>query len=227
MFYCMTENWAGRLILSPPEETVICEGENRELICATNETFLQWSWSLQIEQGKIETYSRFISSTDLSQQVNPVVMNSTLFNASRVSHRWRSPLVSRLVIYPMNISLNGTIKVNCTEVDATMNEMASFIINILGEGCKTIRVLCITCYTIIIDIHNNNYIIIILKFIHTAYSKTPLEVITTVEHGTDNVTVSLMWITKNHTSYTASAELPVILHHQVLSLHFHTMHTLM
>ena len=130
----MTENWAGELILSPTEEAVICVGENSELICTTNETFLRWSWSLQIEQGKIETYSRYISSTDLSQQANPVVMNSTLFNASRVSHRWRSPLVSRLVIYPMNISLNGTIKVNCTEVDATMNEMASTTINIVGDA---------------------------------------------------------------------------------------------
>ena len=135
--YCNHVCWnkAG-LLLFPSEEAKIsiCEGEKLELICTTNGSFLQWSWSLQIKRGKIETSSRFISSTDLSQQLNPVVMNSTLFNASRVSHRWRSPLVSRLVIYPMNISVNRTIVVNCTEVDATPNEMASTTINIVGDA---------------------------------------------------------------------------------------------
>ena len=82
---------------------------------------------------KIEVYSRFIASTNVYQQVNIVVVNSTLFNASRVSHQRRSPLVSRLVIYPMNTSLSGTVKVNCTEV-ATVNEMASTTINIVGDA---------------------------------------------------------------------------------------------
>ena len=130
-------NKAG-LLLFPSEEAVICEGGKLELVCTTNATFLQWSWSLEIEQRKIETYSRFISSTDVSQQVNIVVVNSTLINTSRASHQWRSPLVSRLLIFLMNISVNGTIKVNCTDVDATMNEIASITINVLGERCKTL-----------------------------------------------------------------------------------------
>ena len=121
-------------MLSTPEEAVICEGGKLELVCTTNATFLQWSWSLQIEQGEIETYSRFMSSTDVSQQVSIIVVNSTIFNASRVSHQRRSPLVSRLLINLGNISMNGTIKVNCTEVDATMNEMASTTINIMGDA---------------------------------------------------------------------------------------------
>ena len=135
----MTENWAGELILSPSEEAVICEGEKLELVCTTNATYLQWSWSLQIEQGKMETSSRYISSTDMSQQPSPVVMNSTLFNASRVSHQRQSPLVSRLLIYPMNIGLNRTIIVNCTEVDVTPNEMASTTINVVGDAHSASR----------------------------------------------------------------------------------------
>ena len=69
----------------------------------------------------------------MSQQADTVVVDSTSFNVSRVSHQMRPPLVSRLVIYPMNISVNEIIEVNCTEVYATVNEMASTTINIVGN----------------------------------------------------------------------------------------------
>ena len=73
---------------------------------------------------------------DVSQQESSVVVNSTSFNVSRVSHQEMSPLVSRLLINPVTIGLNGT-QVNCTEVHSDMsNAMASTIINVIGEDCK-------------------------------------------------------------------------------------------
>ena len=129
--------WSAGLLLSPAEEAVVCEGQQLELICTTNATFLQWSWSWWIEQGKGQMYSRFISSTDVSQQVNSFVMNSISFNTSRASLQGWLPLVSRLLINPMNIHLNGTIKVSCTEIGTNSFdlEMASTTINIVG-ACK-------------------------------------------------------------------------------------------
>ena len=129
------------LLLVPYEKAVICQGEQLELTCTTNATFLRWILSLQIEHGTVQTYSRYISLTDVTQQASSWVVNSTSFNVSRVSHQGKPPLVSRLLIDPVTIDLNGT-KVNCTEVDTTMNNpdiamvMASTIINVIGEGCK-------------------------------------------------------------------------------------------
>ena len=92
----------------PSEEAVICQGEQLELICTTytNESFLKWTSLLQNEQGKVQMYSRYISLMDVSQQESSMVVNSTSFNASRVSHQGMSPLVSRLLINPVTIGLN-------------------------------------------------------------------------------------------------------------------------
>ena len=120
------------LILTPSEETaVLCEGEELELICTSNETFLQWSWSLQFEHGKVLEYSRFSSSTDASQLMNSFSVNSTSFNVSRVSNQGRSPLVSRLLITPVSLKVNAVIIANCTEVQG--DGMASITINMVGN----------------------------------------------------------------------------------------------
>jgi hypothetical protein len=117
--------------LSPSEKAVICEGEELELICTANSTFLQWSWSVQIEQGEMHEYTRFISSMDMSQQMSSASVNSTLFNISRVSHQGRLPLVSRLLINPISLKVNAVTKVNCTEVRTDV--MASITINMMGD----------------------------------------------------------------------------------------------
>ena len=118
--------------MTPSEEAaVLCEGEELELICTTNETFLQWSWSLQIEHGKVLEYSRFITSTDASQQIDSVSVNGTSFNVSRVSHQRRLPLVSRLLVSPVSLKVNAVTIANCTEVGA--DGMASITINMVGD----------------------------------------------------------------------------------------------
>ena len=120
------------MILTPSKEAaVLCEGEELELIYTSNETFLQWSWSLQIEPDKVLEYSRFISSTDASQQVDSFSVNSTSFHISRVSHQGRLPLVSRLLISPVSLKVNAVTIANCTEVGA--DGMASITINMVGD----------------------------------------------------------------------------------------------
>ena len=79
-------------------------------------------------------FSRFISSVGESQQISSMLVNSTLFNVSRISSQDELPLVSRLVINPVNKGLNGT-RMSCTE-RAMNNEntaMASTTINIIGN----------------------------------------------------------------------------------------------
>lgn len=127
------------LLLSPSKEAVICPGEQLELICSTNASFLRWISLLQNEQGRAQIFSRHIASMDELQQVSSLVLNSTSFNISRVSSQDELPLVSRLLINPVTIALNGT-KVNCTEVDMILNNanvvMASTTINVIGDSCK-------------------------------------------------------------------------------------------
>ena len=77
----------------------------------------------------------------MSQQTSSWIVNSTSFNISRVSRREMFPLVSRLLINPVSITLNGT-KVNCTEAmnhgnadhDSAMTSTTT--ISVIGEGCK-------------------------------------------------------------------------------------------
>ena len=127
------------MLLSPSEEAaLICEGEQFELICSTNVSILQLTSSpLQNEQGRMQTFMRFISSPGESQQASSLIMNSTSFNVSRVSSQDELPLVSRLLINPVSKGLNGT-KMTCTErVTNTENTaMASITIFVLGEHCK-------------------------------------------------------------------------------------------
>ena len=127
-------NFAGWLLISPSEKVTTCKGEQIELICITNATFLRWTSLLQIEQERaIQTYSRYISHADETDQASTyAVTNSTSFFVSRVSHRGNLPLVSRLLINNAIISLNGT-KVNCTEVNAPEAMTASTTIDIISE----------------------------------------------------------------------------------------------
>ena len=114
---------------------MVCEGEQLELTCSTNVSILGWASSpLQNEQGQVQTFMRFISSVGVSQQVPTMTVNSSFFNVSRVSSDKELPLVSRLVINPVNNGLNGT-RVNCTE-RAMNNEdtvMASTAIYVIGD----------------------------------------------------------------------------------------------
>ena len=127
------------LLLTPPEKAVICEGELLELTCLTNTTFLGWKTLLPLEQGRTHSYLRYIFAMDETEQASSYNVNSTSFNASRISSKDELPLVSRIVINPVTTDLNGT-EVNCTvQIDDAMNNAnftpATTTIYVLGERC--------------------------------------------------------------------------------------------
>ena len=132
---------------------MVCEGGELSLSCSTNVSLLSWTTSpLQNDQGQVLIFKRSISSVGASQQASDMMVNSTFFNVSRVSDQEELPLVSRLVINPVNVGLNGT-RVNCTE-RATNNEntaVASTTVYVLGEHCKYN-----TNMHVYFVIHNNN-----------------------------------------------------------------------
>jgi hypothetical protein len=126
------------LVLSPSREAVVCEGRELSLTCSTNlSMLLSWTSSpLQNEQGQVVTFMRSTASVGVSQQISTMTVNSTFFNVSRVSGQDELPLVSRLVISPVSVGLNGT-RLNCTE--RSMNNentaVASTTVYVLGEHC--------------------------------------------------------------------------------------------
>ena len=72
-----------------PEEAVICEGDQFELICTTNASILRWTSLLWNEQGTVQMFSRHIASMDITPQASSFVVNSTTFTVSRISHQGR------------------------------------------------------------------------------------------------------------------------------------------
>ena len=125
------------LVLSPSGEAVVCEEGELSLTCSTNASILLWiSSPLQNDQGQVLMFNRYIASDGTAQQISNLTVNSTFFNVSRVSGRDELPLVSRLVINPVSVGMNGT-RVNCTE-RAVNNEniaVASTTVYVLGEHC--------------------------------------------------------------------------------------------
>jgi hypothetical protein len=71
--------------------------------------------------------------------MSTMTVNSTSFNVSRVSGRDELPLVSRLVISPVSVDLNGT-RLNCTERTMIMNNentaMASTKIDVIDNRTR-------------------------------------------------------------------------------------------
>ena len=114
---------------------MVCEGEELSLTCSTNLIILSWKTSpLQNDQGPALTFMRSISSVGASQQASTLMVNSTFFNVSRVSDQDELPLVSRLVINPVSVGMNGT-RVNCTEraVNNENTAVASTNIDVIDE----------------------------------------------------------------------------------------------
>ena len=106
-----------------PSEAVarVCQaGDEFELTCSTNETYLKWSFMARNRLGRFQEYGpRFIYSEDASQQTADIAVNSTIFTITRTSAQNSSPLISTLVINSVNRSLNGTV-MKCEDVETTM-----------------------------------------------------------------------------------------------------------
>ena len=122
----------GIVTVSPLRDPV-CNGSQFEVLCATNEIFLRWEFSVITESGRTPmTFMRTVSSFGPSSDIEPLTINSTLFMFSRISAQDNFPLTSRLLINPVTVNLNGTI-LNCVEV-ATSEKSATSINIIQGRS---------------------------------------------------------------------------------------------
>ena len=114
--------------ISPPGEAPVCIGGQLELTCTTTGSHLEWRFNVirentttAFEISRVIQTARPTSAT-MSQQV----VNSTVFNFSRISAEGASPVVSRLLISPVSNGLNGTV-IYCEDLD-TSNLSSSTVI---------------------------------------------------------------------------------------------------
>jgi hypothetical protein len=113
----------------------VCEGEQLELTCTTNEAFKVWNFvpPLINGQGVSILQDWFITSTDRSQQPQQLRVNSTTFTIMRTSQRNSSPLVSTMTIINSSSALNMK-SVSCTNIVNNQRAMsATATILIIGD----------------------------------------------------------------------------------------------
>lgn len=126
----------GLVTLSPSGVAQVCQGARQQLVmCTTNETLLAWTFvpPLVNNRGVPIQLDWFISSTDLSQQLQQIRANSTTFTFVRTSMRHSSPLVSTMTIINSSKALNMT-GVTCTEIVGNQQGTAvSSTIQIIGD----------------------------------------------------------------------------------------------
>ena len=77
-------------------------------------------------------YTRIVSSIDASQQHSQIVVNSTLFDFSRISGQGL-PLISALMINSVIDNLNG-VDVGCTGMGASETVTTISTIKIINES---------------------------------------------------------------------------------------------
>ena len=118
------------VILSPSGNSHVCAGDQLELICSLTDpgsSLLAWIFApatifMDLSHRAIDTVS--------VNEYSPLMINSTSFTFSRLSANGIFPLVSRLLIAPLTIGLNGIV-INCTDV--LMMETATAIIHVLNR----------------------------------------------------------------------------------------------
>ena len=141
-------NHPGAVTLSPSGVAPVCSGDQLELTCTTTGDPLQWRFRVyrRNEITAIEI-TRTITSTG-SAMLN-VIVNSTVFNFSRISAPNSMPVTSRLVISPVSNGLNGTV-MNCVDVEA--GDVLSTTIIVEERGALQGRIMLYLTIIIIISI---------------------------------------------------------------------------
>ena len=96
----------------------VCQaGDQLELTCSIAGVFLRWEFTVTVESGSAMTYMPVITSDGPSGIPPPVTANSTTFTFLRLSAQDDSPLISRMIISPVSVGLNG-VQVSCEDVEA-------------------------------------------------------------------------------------------------------------
>ena len=88
-------------MISPARTAYVCSGDQLELTCNTTGQFLEWSFSFTLN-------TRTLTSQSQTDQMSHLVVNSTTFTFSRISGENSLPLISRLLVSPIEDTLNGS-----------------------------------------------------------------------------------------------------------------------
>ena len=118
------------VVILSPGNSLVCAGDQQDLICSLTDpgsSLLAWTFApatifMDLSHRAIDTVS--------VNEYSPLMINSTSFIFSRLSANGIFPLVSRLLIAPLTIGLNGIV-INCTDV--LMMETASTTIHVLNR----------------------------------------------------------------------------------------------
>ena len=118
----------GAVTLSPPGVAPACSGGQLELMCTTTGRLLRWRFSVIRGFNDLFTATRTIQAAVRAEDaMSQLVVNFTMFNFSRTSAQDSLPLMSKLVIGPVNGSLNGTV-MNCIDLDTSNSSSTTIII---------------------------------------------------------------------------------------------------
>ena len=135
--------------VSPSGIAAVCSGGQLELICTTSITglFLQWSFSLIRGSDMTPTYftRTIIPSVSTNEAMSYLIVNSVIFNFSRLSAQNSLPLMSQLLIGQADRQLNGT-EVNCADLDSS--ERVATVINVIECQCtgKYVTACALFCF---------------------------------------------------------------------------------
>ena len=118
--------YADAVTLSPEAVAPVCQdGDPLELTCITNGSFMRWNITARNRLGTFQDYGPlFVSAEDATQQTSSATVDYSTFTTMRISDQGSLPLISTMVINPVNRDLNGTI-VNCEDVGTSMTHTAS------------------------------------------------------------------------------------------------------
>ena len=111
-------------MLSPTKLVSVCVEDQLELTCTTTEILLSW----RLSERDLTTI-QYLGDSAL-QSYHYSLYGSINFNISRLSPPMSLPLVSRLIISPVDYRLNGT-EVTC--VDPLSGNSSSTAINVISE----------------------------------------------------------------------------------------------
>jgi hypothetical protein len=112
-------------VMISPGVASVCSGDQLVLTCTTSGKFLEWSFFLVPEgETMARRYDRILHS-ELAPATSDIEVNSITLTFSRISAEGSLPLISTIVIDPVNDSLNGT-EINCTDI-ITSNTTSTYI----------------------------------------------------------------------------------------------------
>ena len=119
-------------MISSPGIAPVCDGDQLELTCNITGRQVQWSFFRIPENGTtIVNYGRRLLSNLPGQETEYLMVDSILFNISRISSPNTLPLITRLLISPVNSSINRT-EVICEDRETRISSSA--ILNVINES---------------------------------------------------------------------------------------------